>query len=144
MCGFDLGDMTLCQGQTQPPVMDNNCMKYPDPTWQWGAMAHTRILGMCALWPWPLRYDLGSKSWHTLGSWTIIVWNIIQIGQVGTEWWPGHEVNHRRTNGVIPLYSQILFGGIIIQPWSLGFDENTNNRSSGFFVMKSFTLHVFT
>ena len=47
------------------------------PRWKKGDMARTRILGMCALQPW--RYDLGSKSWHTLGSWTTIVWNIIQI-----------------------------------------------------------------
>ena len=25
---------------------------YPNPTWQWGVMAQTPILGMCALWPW--------------------------------------------------------------------------------------------
>ena len=27
------------------------------------------------------RYDIWLRSWHTLGSWTTIVWNIIQIGQ---------------------------------------------------------------
>ena len=70
---------------THPSVMDNNCVKYyPDPTWQWGVMAPTRISSMCALWPWPWTYDLGSRSWHTLGSWTTIVWNIIQI-QHGSE-----------------------------------------------------------
>ena len=59
-------------------VMDNNCVKYyPDPTWQWEVMARTLIFGKCALWPWPWRYDLGSRSWHTIGSWTTIVWNII-------------------------------------------------------------------
>ena len=31
-------------------------------------MAWTRISSICALWPWPLRYDLGSRSWPTLGS----------------------------------------------------------------------------
>ena len=74
---------------THPWVMDDNCVKYhPDPTWQWGIMAGTHILGMCALWPWPWRYDL--RSWHTLGSWTTIVWNITQI-QLGSEvLWPGH------------------------------------------------------
>ena len=42
-------------------------------------------------WPWPWRYNLGSRSWHTLRLWTTIVWNIIQI-QLGTEeLWPGHE-----------------------------------------------------
>ena len=70
---------------THPWVIDNNCVKYyPDPTWQWGVIARTRISSMCALWPWPWRYDLGSKSWHTLGSWTTIVWSIIQI-QLGSE-----------------------------------------------------------
>ena len=70
---------------THPWVMDNNCVKYyPAPILQWGVMARTQILGMSALWPWPWRYDLGSRSWHTLGSWTTIVWNIIKI-QLGTE-----------------------------------------------------------
>ena len=51
---------------THPWVMDNNYVKYyPDPTWQWGVMARTQISSMCALWPWPWRYDLGSRSWHT-------------------------------------------------------------------------------
>ena len=39
---------------------------------------------------WPWRYDLGSFSWHTPGSWTIIEWNIIQIQQNSRELWPGH------------------------------------------------------
>ena len=50
----------------------------------------THILGMCALWPWLWRYDLWSRSWQTLGSWTIIVWNIIQIQHDSEELWPGH------------------------------------------------------
>ena len=76
---------------THPWVMDNNCVKYyPDPTWQWGVMAWTRISSMCALWPWPWRYDLGSRSWHTLWSWTIIVWNIIEIKLGSEEVWPGY------------------------------------------------------
>ena len=60
------------------PVMYNNCVKYLklDPTWHGGVMAWTQNLGMCGLWPWPWRYDLGSRSWHTLGSCTTIVWNI--------------------------------------------------------------------
>ena len=77
-------------------VMDNKCViYYPDPTWQWGVMARTQILCMCALWPWPWRYGFWSRSWHTLGSWIKIVWNIIQIGQVGTNLWPGHDVNRQ-------------------------------------------------
>ena len=45
---------------------------------------------MCALWHWPWRYDLGSRSWHTLESWTAIMWNIIQIQLGNEELWPGH------------------------------------------------------
>ena len=31
--------------------MDNNCVKYyQDPTWQWGVISRTRILGICAQW----------------------------------------------------------------------------------------------
>ena len=64
----------------QPWVMDNNCVKhYPEPTWQWGDMARTLIFYMCALRPWPWRYDLGSRLWHTPGSWTTIMWNMIQF-----------------------------------------------------------------
>ena len=36
-------------------------------------MAKTRILAMCRQWPWPWRYDLWPRPWHTLGSWIIIV-----------------------------------------------------------------------
>ena len=78
---------------THPWVMDNNCVKYypdPDPTWQWGVMARTQIYSICALWPWPWRYDLGSRSWHTLASWISIVWNITQIQLGSEELWPGH------------------------------------------------------
>ena len=53
-------------------------------------MAWTKISSMCALWPWPRRYDNGSRSWHTLGSWTTIVWTIIQIKLGSEELWPGH------------------------------------------------------
>ena len=70
-----------------PSVIDNKCVKYyPDPSWQWGVMARTQIL-----WPWPWRYDLGSRSWHTLGSWTTVAWNIIQIQLGSEELWPGHR-----------------------------------------------------
>ena len=72
---------------THPWVMDK-CVKYPDPTLQWGVMARAQILGMCALWPWPWRYYLGSRSRHTLGSWTTIVWNIIQIQHCSEDLWP--------------------------------------------------------
>ena len=53
---------------THPWVMDNNCLKYyPDPTWQWGVTARTWNLGMCVLWPWPWRYDLGQGYDTSLG-----------------------------------------------------------------------------
>ena len=72
-------------------VKDNNRVKYyPDPTWQWGVMAWTLIFGICALWPWHKRYDLGSRSWHTLGSWTISKWHIINIQLCSEELWLGH------------------------------------------------------
>ena len=92
---------------THPWVMDNNCVKYYlDPTLHWWVMPRTLILGTCSLWPW--RYDLESRSWHTLMSRTIIVWNIIQIGQVGTELYPGQKVTDRQTDRqgdsyIIPL-----------------------------------------
>ena len=100
---------------THPRVMDNNCVKYyPDPTWKSGVMTRTRILSMCALWPWPCKYDLGSRSLHTLESWTTIVWNIIQIGQVVTKLWPGHDVNRqtdRRCDSYIPPKTLFVWGG---------------------------------
>ena len=107
---------------THPWVMDNNCVKYyPDPTWQWRVMARTRISSMCALWPWPWRYDLGSRSWHTLMSLTSIVWNYIQIGQGSTKLWPGHDVNRRtdrQGDSYIPPPPQTLFaGGTKTQTW---------------------------
>ena len=64
---------------TCPWIMDNNGVKYQDPTWQYRVMANTSILGMCTLWPWPWRYDLAFRSWHTLVSWTTIVWSNIKI-----------------------------------------------------------------
>ena len=76
---------------THPSVIANKCVNYYlDPTWQWGVMARRPISGICAMWPWPWRYVLGSRSWHTLGSWTTIVWNIIQIQLGREETWPGH------------------------------------------------------
>ena len=96
----------LVKIMTHSWVMDNNRVKYyPDSTWLWGVMARKRVLGMCVLWPWPKRYDLGSRSWHTLWSWTTIVWNITQIGQVCKKLLPGHNVD-RRTDRVIPINTQ--------------------------------------
>ena len=119
MCTVTLEIWPCVKVMTHPWVVENNCVKYyPDPTWQWGVMTQTRISSMRALWPW--RYDLGSRSWHTLGSWTSIVWIYIQIGQGSTKLWPGHDVNrrtdrqtYRQGDSYIP--PQTLFaGGIII------------------------------
>ena len=90
---FDLGlgDMTLCQGHDTPLGHGQKCVKYyPDLTWRWGVIARTWIISMWALWPWHWRYDPGSITWHTLGSWTISVWNIIQIQHGNEELWPWH------------------------------------------------------
>ena len=56
-------------------VTDNNRVNYY-PTWQLVVMAQIRISGTYVLWPWPWRHYLQSRPWHTLGSWTSIVWNI--------------------------------------------------------------------
>ena len=78
---------------THPWAMNSNCVKYHlHPTWQWGVMAQTQIFGMCVPWPWLKRYSLESRSWHTLESWTAIVWNIIQIKYGSEELWPGHTL----------------------------------------------------
>ena len=90
-CDLAFGIWPLVKVMTHPWAMENNnyCVKYySDPTWQWQVMARTGILWMCALWTWPWRYDLGSSSWHTLGSWTAIVWNIIFIQHSSEELCP--------------------------------------------------------
>ena len=86
---IDLGDMTLGQGHDTPlghgqqlsEVLFKSKLAEK-------VMARTRNLVMCILWPW--SYDLGSRSWHNLGSLTTIVWNIIQIQQGSKKLWPGH------------------------------------------------------
>ena len=94
---------------THPFVMDNNCMKYyPDPTWQWEVLARTLFfVRVCALRPWHWRYDLGSRSWHTLWSWTTIVWNTIQI-EKGVKSYPLYTIwtdgQADTETGVIPLF----------------------------------------
>ena len=80
---------------THPWVMDNKCLNIIQIQLCSEELWPGHGFWVCALWPWPWRYDLGSRSWHTLGSCTIIVLNIIQIGQVGTELWIRHEVNRR-------------------------------------------------
>ena len=53
---------------------------------------YTVIFVVCELWPWPWGYGIESRSWHTLGSWTSIVWYIIQI-QHGSHTPFGHDNN---------------------------------------------------
>ena len=52
-------------------------------------------MGMCALRPWPWRYDRESRWWRTIGSWITSVWNVIHIGQGGKKLMYGHDVNRR-------------------------------------------------
>ena len=100
-CELDLGYITLGQGNDTPL---GHGQHYQDSTFQCGVMALTQIFIICALWPWPWRYDLGS--------WTTIVWYIIQIGQVDTKLWPGHDVN-RRTDRVKPIISYIKMWNLL-------------------------------
>ena len=69
---------------THPWDMDNNCVNYPDPTWQWGVMARTQIFGM---------FDLGDMTLDQSYDASLCygqLWNVIQI-QLGSEdLWPGH------------------------------------------------------
>ena len=84
--------MTLGQGHDTPLGNGQQlCEILSRSTLQWGVMGRTRNFGMCALWPWPWRYDLRSRSWHILESWTTIVWNIIQIKLGTAELWPRHR-----------------------------------------------------
>jgi hypothetical protein len=46
------------------------------------------------LWPWPFTNDLGSRSWHFLGSSVTILWNIIPIHVFSENLWPGQCFNH--------------------------------------------------
>ena len=50
-------------------------------------MTRTRIFSICAPWPW--RYHLWSRSWHTFRSMTTIVW-ILSRSNLAEELWPGH------------------------------------------------------
>ena len=97
-CDIDLGDMTLGQGHDTPfghgqqlceiISRSNFALRRYGPDTDFGYVCIVALT--LEIWP-----SVGSRLWHTLRSWTIIVWNIIQIGQVSTELWPGHEVNRR-------------------------------------------------
>ena len=75
---------------------------YGPDTIRTDGQTNTRTLVKCALWPWLWKYDLGSRSWHTIGSWTTILLNIIQIQGYSRKLWPGLDLN-RRTDRVIPM-----------------------------------------
>ena len=56
-----------------------------------GSNSLDTVLDMCAVWHWPWRYVMESRSCHNLWSWTITVWNIIQIQLGSEELWLGHR-----------------------------------------------------
>ena len=115
---YDLGSRSW---QTLLKVMDNNCVKYfLDPTWQWGVIngPDTDFWYVCTvtltfeIWPW---VKVMTHPWvkdNNCG------WNMIQIGQVGMKFWPGHDVN-RRTDRQGDSYlpppppNKVCYGGII-------------------------------
>ena len=45
-------------------------------------MTWIQISGICAMWPWPCRYDLGSRSWHTLESWDKLLCEILSRSNI--------------------------------------------------------------
>ena len=110
MCDLDLGYWTLCQGHDTPlghgqqlsEILSgsNLAVRSYGPDMDCGYVCTVTLT-------W--KYDLGSRSCHTLGSWTIIVWNIIQIR--------GYDVMVRtrceQTDRLIPIYPQTLFAGSI-------------------------------
>ena len=54
-------------------------------------MVCTQNFVICALLPWPCRYDPVSRSWQTFWSWTMILWSI-QIQHGRKELWPGTRI----------------------------------------------------
>ena len=111
-CDLDLGDKTLGRGYETPLGHGQQLFEIISwPNMELRSYGPTRILGMRALRPWPWRYYLESRSWHSLGLWTTIVWNINQMGQGGKKLWLGQFVNRRtdrRADRVIPIYPQTL------------------------------------
>ena len=81
-CDLDIGGMTLGQGHDTPWGHGQQlCEILSRSNMAVRSYGLDTDMGLCALWPWPCRYDLGSRSWHTFGTWTTIVWNIIHIQQ---------------------------------------------------------------
>ena len=102
-------DTPLGHGQQLCEILSrsNMAVRSYGPDTDFGYMTFT-----LEIWPWV-------RSWHILGSWTIIMWNIIQIRQGIKKLWPRHDVNRhtdgrtdRQTDRVIPIYPpQTLFAG---------------------------------
>ena len=118
-CDLDLGDMTLGQGHATPlghgqqlygiSFRPNLAVRSfgPDTDFEYvcsvnlnldicswvTVMTHgteTGLRYLSTVRPWPCRYNFVSRSWHTLGPGTTIVWNIIQIQLRSKELLPGH------------------------------------------------------
>ena len=83
---LDLWNMTLTKGHDSPLCYGQQLCQILSRS----NMTRTQILAMCALWHWPWRYDLCSKSRHTHGLEATILWYIIQIQHGCNELWPGH------------------------------------------------------
>ena len=80
---------------------------------------HTLIFGMCALWPWHWRYDLGSMTWHTLWSWTTTVWNIIQMQLTVMRYDPDTDFGHV---GTVTLTLEIWhWVKVMTYPWVIDY-----------------------
>ena len=86
-CVLDLGDMTLSQGyDTQFGHGEQVCEIFSRSNLAVRSYHSYADFGYLFTVTLEIaRYDLWSRSWHTLGSWTTIVWNIIQI-EHGGEW----------------------------------------------------------
>ena len=114
---------------THPWVMDNNFVKYPDPTWQWRVMARTQIMGtcMCDLDFWDMTLGQGHDTSLGHGQQLYEIYPD-SICPEGKKLLPGHDVN-RRTKGRtdretdrqtervilnIPLPQTLFAGGINI------------------------------
>ena len=55
-------------------------------------MYHTWIMKFFFYWPWSSPNDLGSRSWPTLGSWAIFVWNENLPSLSIRKIWTGHKL----------------------------------------------------
>ena len=81
--------MTLGQGHDTPLVQWQATSRKYQGVFE--AKSRVKTWQVRGIWS-PWRSDLGLRSWHILGPWTLIVWNSIQIGQGVKELWPGHDV----------------------------------------------------